>query len=240
VCHTIIVENKDNDIQYNASSPDELALANAARYFGVIFQKRDSNNMIKIKNTLTGEEDKYELLNVIEFTSTRKRMSVIVRSPDNKILCMTKGADSIIIPRLLPWQEQLIEHTVSFLEECANEGLRTLLIAQKEVDPDFYEEWNKKYSNALSSFKDRQKQIDEVSEIIENDFILIGSTAIEDKLQDNVGEVISFIKQAGIKLWVLTGDKIETAINIGFSCEVLDKEMEIFIINETKSNMLIK
>jgi magnesium-transporting ATPase (P-type) len=187
VCHTIIVENKDNDIQYNASSPDELALANAARYFGVIFQKRDSNNMIKIKNTLTGEEDKYELLNVIEFTSTRKRMSVIVRSPDNKILCMTKGADSIIIPRLLPGQEQLIEHTVSFLEECANEGLRTLLIAQKEVDPDFYEEWNKKYSNALSSFKDRQKQIDEVSEIIENDFILIGSTAIEDKLQDNVG-----------------------------------------------------
>ena len=72
-----------------------------------------------------------------------------------------------------------------------------------------------------------------MSEIIENDFILIGSTAIEDKLQDNVGEVISFIKQAGIKLWVLTGDKIETAINIGFSCEVLDKEMEIFIINET-------
>lgn len=72
-----------------------------------------------------------------------------------------------------------------------------------------------------------------MSEIIENDFILIGSTAIEDKLQDNVGEVISFIKQAGIKLWVLTGDKIETAINIGFSCEVLDKEMEIFIISET-------
>ncbi len=85
--------------------------------------------MIKIKNTLTGEEDKYELLNVIEFTSTRKRMSVIVRSPDNKIICMTKGADSIIIPRLLPGQDALIEHTVSFLEECANEGLRTLLIA---------------------------------------------------------------------------------------------------------------
>ena len=85
--------------------------------------------MIKIKNTLTGEEDKYELLNVIEFTSTRKRMSVIVRSPDNKIICMTKGADSIIIPRLLPGQDALIEHTVNFLEECANEGLRTLLIA---------------------------------------------------------------------------------------------------------------
>ena len=85
--------------------------------------------MIKIKNSLTGEEDKYELLNVIEFTSTRKRMSVIVRSPDNKIICMTKGADSIIIPRLLPGQDALIDHTVNFLEECANEVLRTLLIA---------------------------------------------------------------------------------------------------------------
>ena len=61
--------------------------------------------MVNIKNTLTGEEEKYELLNVIEFTSTRKRMSVIVRSPDNKIICMTKGADSIIIPRLLPGQD---------------------------------------------------------------------------------------------------------------------------------------
>lgn len=111
--------------------------------------------MIHIYNNLTGEQDKYELLNVIEFTSTRKRMTVIVRSPDNKIICMTKGADSIIIPRLLPGQEKLIEHTIKFLEECANEGLRTLLVAQKEIDLDFYEEWNKKYCYAQSLMKDR-------------------------------------------------------------------------------------
>jgi len=66
--------------------------------------------------------------------------------------------------------------------------------------------------------------------------LLVGSTAIEDKLQDNVGEVISFIRKAGIKLWVLTGDKIETAINIGFSCKLLDKEMELFIISEIGTN----
>ena len=76
--------------------------------------------------------------------------------------------------------------------------------------------------------------------MIEKDFDLIGSTAIEDQLQDEVGEVISFIKDAGIKLWVLTGDKIETAINIGFSCEALDKETEIFVLNETSTNNLYK
>ena len=70
------------------------------------------------------------------------------------------------------------------------------------------------------------------------DFILVGSTAIEDKLQDEVGPVIDFIKQAGIKLWVLTGDKIETAINIGFSCKLLDQEMEIFIIESMNSEEL--
>ena len=77
-------------------------------------------------------------------------------------------------------------------------------------------------------------------EEIEQNFELIGSTAIEDKLQDNVAEVISFIKEAGVKLWVLTGDKVETAINIGFSCKLLDRETEIFVITETKSKMIFK
>ena len=79
---------------------------------------------------------------------------------------------------------------------------------------------------------DREKHVNRVSEEIEVQLELIGSTAIEDKLQDNVSNVISDIRQAGIKFWVLTGDKIETAINIGFSCNVLDDEMEIFIVND--------
>jgi P-type E1-E2 ATPase len=74
--------------------------------------------------------------------------------------------------------------------------------------------------------------------MIEKGFTLVGSTAIEDMLQDEVAETIHFIKDAGIKLWVLTGDKIETAINIGFSCALLDEEMEIFILDEVSTNML--
>jgi phospholipid-transporting ATPase len=114
VCHTVIAEkskhshNKDH-LSYNASSPDELALVNAAKFFGYDFKGRDEDNniIVELKNTkddMIMEENvrrEYQLLNVIEFNSTRKRMSVIVRSrQDDSIHVMCKGADSIIIPLL--------------------------------------------------------------------------------------------------------------------------------------------
>jgi phospholipid-translocating ATPase len=100
ICHTIIIDNKNGQIQYNASSPDELALTNAARHFNVVFMDRGASNNIVVRNTILQESYEYELLNVIEFTSFRKRMSVVVKTPEGKILVMTKGADSIIIARL--------------------------------------------------------------------------------------------------------------------------------------------
>jgi len=81
ICHTIIIQRKDDVIDYNASSPDELALTNAARFFGIVFEDRDADNHIIIHNKMTNEREKYELLNVIEFTSARKRMTVIVKDP---------------------------------------------------------------------------------------------------------------------------------------------------------------
>lgn len=127
-----------------------------------------------------------------------------------------------------------------YLDEYAKDGLRTLLVAEKEINNEFYEEWNKKYQRALCSIKDKENEINKIAELIENEFILIGSTAIEDQLQDNVVEVIKDIRNAGVKLWVLTGDKIETAINIGYSCQVLDNEMEIFLINEVSATKINK
>lgn len=98
VCHTVIVEEKDGEILYNASSPDELALVNAAKFFNYAFLGRDEDNDITVN--VRGQIKRYKLLNLIEFTSTRKRMTVIVKTEDNKIKVMCKGADSIIIPRL--------------------------------------------------------------------------------------------------------------------------------------------
>lgn len=140
---------------------------------------------------------KYDLLNVIEFDSARKRMTVIVRTPENKIMVVCKGADSIIEKRLAPNQEHL-KTTNKFLEQYANEGLRTLLICYKYVTDEFYADWNKQYNNALIQTTGREKAINKVAELIETDFTLVGSTAIEDKLQDEVGETISDIKAAGV------------------------------------------
>lgn len=218
-------------LTYNASSPDELALTNAARHFGLTFSDRDEDNNMIIHDKFTKQDLKYELLNVIEFTSARKRMSIIVRTPENKVMIMTKGADSHIIPRLAPGQDELIETTNKFLQDYSQDGLRTLILAQREIPEDEYQAWNKLYTDAQLSMFDRQAKMDAESEKIEVNFKMVGSTAIEDKLQEEVAEVIEHIKEAKVKLWVLTGDKIETAINIGFSCKLLDQEMEIFIID---------
>lgn len=100
ICHTIIVDQRNGVLTYNASSPDELALTNAARHFGLTFKERDENGNMVIENRFTSEIEEYALLHVIEFTSARKRMSVLVRDPKGRVLLMTKGADSHIIPRL--------------------------------------------------------------------------------------------------------------------------------------------
>lgn len=115
LAHTIIAEKKNGVLTYNASSPDELALTNAARHFGLTFSDRDEDSNMIIHDKFSNQNKKYELLNVIEFTSARKRMSIIVRTPENKVLIMTKGADSHIIPRLEPGQDDLIETTNKFL-----------------------------------------------------------------------------------------------------------------------------
>jgi len=129
VCHTVVVETRNGKVLYNASSPDELALVNGAKYLGYDFKERDEDDNVIIE---VGEsEHKYKLLNVIEFNSTRKRMTVIVRDPENRIRVMCKGADSIILPRLRSKAERHVKKTESFLEGYSKEGLRTLLIAEK-------------------------------------------------------------------------------------------------------------
>ena len=148
LAHTIIAEQKNGVLTYNASSPDELALTNAARHYGLTFTDRDEDNNLIIQNKFTKKDLKYQLMNVIEFTSARKRMSIIVRTPEDKILIMTKGADSHIIPRLAPGQDDLIETTNQFLQDYSKGGLRTLILAQREIPESEYEKWNKKYTEA--------------------------------------------------------------------------------------------
>ena len=144
ICHTIVSSRDPRDeskIMLNASSPDELSLINGSKYYGVKFVERTNGNIITIKNLNEGDRlEKYQLLNVIEFTSERKRMTVVVKSPTGQIKVMCKGADSIIMPLLAQTAEnqRLKELTLGHLYEYAKVGLRTLMICEKEIDPSWY------------------------------------------------------------------------------------------------------
>ncbi|XP_025087156.1 LOW QUALITY PROTEIN: probable phospholipid-transporting ATPase IA [Pomacea canaliculata] len=230
VCHTVVPERHEaGEINYLASSPDEAALVKAARNLGFVFTTRTPET---VKIEVFGEEETYEILNVLEFTSERKRMSVVVRSPDGKIMLYCKGADTVIYERLDDTQ-LYGDVTLHHLEDFATVGLRTLCFAKAEISLEFYNEWRNTFYKASTSIQNREKKLEEAAELIERNLFLIGATAIEDRLQDGVPETIYKMSLAGIKLWVLTGDKQETAINIGYSCKVLTQSMELIILNES-------
>ncbi|EGV60643.1 drs2 neo1 protein [Yamadazyma tenuis] len=347
----------DQDISYQSSSPDEKALVEAARDLGFVVCNK-KNNSVTLKTYPNGFKEapkfeQYQVLDVIEFSSTRKRMSIIVKFPDNRICVICKGADNVIIERLkhsemaktkakeislnaserkmmeadvvlqdrfsqeaevrrstgsiksirkslhlsgpsspeiadtiksvdsylmtkdesevndvaqrareslhlqqaqrysldstngipqteysfvvddriLVNDEYLIEKTLEHVEEFSTEGLRTLLYSFKWMDQKDYEQFSEKYQIAKSALSDRAKKVEEVGESIEHSFDLIGASAIEDKLQDGVSEAIEKLRRAGIKMWMLTGDKRETAINIGYSCRLIKDYSTVSILN---------
>ena len=217
-------------IEYSASSPDELALVNGARFLGVTYTGRDALNNSIFNISVKGSTQMYELLNVIEFSSARKRMTSVFREVGSgRIVVMCKGADSVLLPLVKdaesPRVKQLIDATVDHMNAFAREGLRTLLIVEKTISETEYANWAAQYTLALNSLVDRESKVSKCADALECHFELVGSTALEDKLQDGVPETIKMIRRAGVKLWVLTGDKIETAINIGYSCRLLDDQM---------------
>jgi phospholipid-transporting ATPase len=172
---------------------------------------------------IQGRVVRVKMLNVIEFNSDRKRMSVVCEMPNGVIKLFTKGADDKLLPLLEP--SHIVERTWEHLESYALEGLRTLVLASRDLDRQTYMEWNERFIEANNDIHNRAKRIEALGAEIEQHLTLVGATAIEDKLQDGVPETISSLKEAGIKVWVLTGDKIETAVNIGYSCRLLNDEM---------------
>ncbi|KAJ9428853.1 hypothetical protein QL093DRAFT_2147200 [Fusarium oxysporum] len=310
LCHTLV----------SSSISDELALVRAAQELGYLVVNRTTQTITLRVTQPDGHEEelKYEVLDVIEFTSARKKMSIVVRFPDGRVSVICKGADSAILPRLKMSQiakqkasevrksaeleremhrrsEQqeprnsfggvsrdrstsrrpnvdrsksfefgrlsrrsedkprlsiatrgvsidlprghsehlafledpaLLDDSETFakcfkhLDDFATEGLRTLLFAQKFITEQEYQAWKKTWDEATTSLSDRQQRIEDAGDMIEQSFDLVGATAIEDKLQKGVPETIERLRKANIKVWMLTGDKRETAINIAHSARI--------------------
>jgi phospholipid-translocating ATPase len=366
LCHTCAPEKDDDgNLNYQAASPDELALVTAAQDLGYIVTDRQSKT-ITVKTYPDGEDadpvyDVYEVLDVIEFSSVRKRMSIVVRMPDQKIYLFIKGADttvrnllrlaelaaisastvhrqasqrksleaqevlrrrstqiqtgsrksrpslnsdrrrsstrdsidqwlkereqdvdlsvprrsnsfytprqSLAQPEPSSWKggalepsstwaetvtrssvqlgkaedlidENLAKNEVQTFERCfqhiddfASEGLRTLLYGYRQIPDEEYREWREMYATASTSIEGRQEKMEAAGEMLESNLELLGCTAIEDKLQKGVPEAIDRLRRAGIKIWMLTGDKRETAINVGYSCRLVKDYSTIFTVD---------
>ncbi|KAK9770446.1 putative Phospholipid-transporting ATPase [Seiridium cardinale] len=356
LCHTCLPETKDDGkIEFQAASPDELALVQAAQDLGYLLVDRLTQSVVlQIKNSEDGpvSTEKYEVLDVIDFSSKRKRMSIVIRMPDGSLCIICKGADNVVLPRLrlahlamqkasdisrkatlrksveatralhrksvqtqrsidivraasakqqnfrgvnapnrasilsdevANWLDQrenedlddeghgetyrspivmspasmgaedeldgivdefvassdgaIFERCFQHIDDFASEGLRTLLYAYRDISEEEYGSWRKIYQAATTSLVDRKRRVEEAGEMIEQGFHLAGATAIEDKLQAGVPETIDKLRRANVKVWMLTGDKRETAINIAHSARICKPFSEVYILDATKDDL---
>ncbi|KAM6438904.1 phospholipid-transporting ATPase VA [Rhynochetos jubatus] len=230
---------EEGELRYEAESPDEAALVYAARAYNCSLVGRLSDQ-VSVELPHLGTLS-FEVLHTLGFDSIRKRMSVVVRHPlTDEINVYTKGADSVIMDLLLPCssddprgkhQKKIQSKTQNYLNLYAVNGLRTLCIAKRVLSKEEYACWLKSHLEAESSIENREELLFQSALRIEKNLHLLGATGIEDRLQDGVPETIANLRQAGLQIWVLTGDKQETAVNIAYACKLLDHDEEIITLN---------
>ncbi|XP_011051186.1 PREDICTED: probable phospholipid-transporting ATPase VD [Acromyrmex echinatior] len=213
---------------YEAESPDELALVHAARAYDIKLVKRTPRSAIisfPDKSTVA-----FEILHVLPFDSNRKCMSVLLRHPHTgKIVLYSKGADTTILPALSSSDENTVASTSiqQYLQSYARQGLRTLVIAKRTLTAQEYETWRQKHNEVELATENREHRIRDSYAILESHLTLLGATGIEDKLQAGVPETMAALVAAGIVVWVLTGDKPETAVNVAYSAQLFTPAMQL-------------
>ncbi|XP_042594388.1 phospholipid-transporting ATPase IG-like isoform X4 [Cyprinus carpio] len=205
-----------------ASSPDEIALVKGAMKYGFTFLGLESKSM-KIKNRENNIEE-YKLLHVLNFDPVRRRMSVIVQTKSGETLLFCKGADSSIFPRVKPEEVDRIRMHV---ERNATEGYRTLCVAFKQLSAEEYAVADTGLREARLALQDREEKLIAVYNQVETGMSLIGATAVEDRLQEEAAETMEALQGAGMKVWVLTGDKMETAKSTCYACRLFQRGTEL-------------
>lgn len=223
---------KKDKKEFQASSPDEIALVQFAESLDMILLERD-DAFIRIQDA-NGHEQQFEILENFPFSSETKRMGIIVRSPETgTIMFYLKGAEVVMEKKVRP--EQRISLTES-CEQLAQDGLRTLVISQKELSEAEFAEFSHKYKEARASLGDREAKVQQVIEQIEDGMEFLAVTGVEDRLQDQVLETIEKFRDAGIQVWMLTGDKIETAKCIAIATGMNHKSEKVHEIRGDQGN----
>ncbi|OZJ03159.1 hypothetical protein BZG36_03891 [Bifiguratus adelaidae] len=231
LCHNVTpVTGNDGEVTYQASSPDEVAIVRWTEQVGLALVYRDINE-IHLRSP-SGDVLQYQVLHIFPFSSETKRMGIIVRDKlSREITFFEKGAD-VVMMRIVQYNDWLEE-------ECGNmarEGLRTLVIGRKKLSEETYQTFSKNYHEAETSITDRNARKQEVVEqYLETDLELLGLTGVEDKLQDGVKTSLELLRNAGLKIWMLTGDKIETATCIAVSSKLVSRNQTIHQIAKLTS-----
>ena len=223
-----MIKYEKGEIKYMSTSPDDLELVKAAARQGYkLIETSLNTKTIKIN----GKDYSYEILKVLGFSSERKRMSIIIKDKIG-IKLYIKGADSELIKRLSKKSLENENYKIisNGLIDFSKRGLRTLMVAYRRIRNEDYDSWVNRLHEDELKVENKQRLIDRLYDLIENNLTLIGGTVVEDKLQDKVPETIKELRSAGIKIWVLTGDKLDTAENIGHSCNLLNKEQRLFTL----------
>ena len=241
LCHTCSIQlDNEGKEEYACVSPDSIELVKAARDQGWKLIESGTTSIKRINLGYNDDIIDFERLELIEFSSDRKRETVIVKekivnndqSENNAIIKLyCKGADSIIEERLSSQTPQnILKQCKYYVNKFSALGFRTLFIAMKILSLEEYNQFNKALKEAQMSLQNKDEKVAEVYEAIEKNLFLLGCTIVEDKLQDLVPETIRDLRLAKIKVWMLTGDKMNTAYNIGLSCNLISKNMRTFNI----------
>ncbi|XP_071210769.1 phospholipid-transporting ATPase IH-like [Salvelinus alpinus] len=215
---------------YISSSPDEVALVEGVKRLGYTYLRLKDRHM-EILNK-EDEIERFELLHVLNFDSVRRRMSVIVKSSAGEYLLFCKGADSSIFPRVVSGKVGQVRARV---EQNALEGLRTLCVAYRSLSLAEYEEACHQLSDAKLALQDREQRLAQAYDLIERDFTLLGATAVEDRLQEKAADTIESLHKAGMKVWVLTGDKMETAAATCYASKLFRRSTQILELTKKRT-----
>ena len=224
---TPVVDDQDETkITYQASSPDEVALVKFAETLNMRLVHR-TDSEIKIKDSADNFEE-FEILANFPFSSDTKRMGIVLKNKKHgHIIYYLKGAENVMMKFV---KKEYVSYISENAENLATKGLRTLVLSQKIISQEDFDKWNGEYKEALTSMENRQEKITQVVSKLENNMEFLCVTGVEDLLQDDVAMTIDNLRNAGMKVWMLTGDKVETATCISISAGIKAKNHKIFTI----------
>ncbi|RAL02702.1 aminophospholipid-translocating P4-type ATPase NEO1 [Aspergillus ibericus CBS 121593] len=245
LCHNVTPTSDEEDgvkvTNYQASSPDEIAIVKYTEEVGLKLAYRDRQSIV-LESTHTGKVVvRVRILEIFPFTSDSKRMGIIVQfetddgildtsNNDSEIWFYQKGADTVMTT-IVAANDWLDEETANM----AREGLRTLVVGRRRLSAQQYEDFTAKYRQASLALQGRDVGMAKViSEHLERDLELLGVTGVEDRLQRDVKPSLELLRNAGVKIWMLTGDKVETARCVAISAKLVARGQYIHTVAKVK------